>query len=68
MKDGDELTIADCAYGERWRDLFVESRRVELDTRMGHLSFVVLLQKSEEGGDNGGGGADESNNAMMMMM
>jgi hypothetical protein len=67
LKDGDELTIADCAYGERWRDLFVESRRVELDTRMGHLSFVVLLQKSEEGGGGDGGGADESNNAMMMM-
>ncbi len=64
LRDGDELTIADCAYGERWRDLFVESRRVELDTRMGHLSFVVLLQKSEEEGV--GGGAGESN--MMMMM
>eukprot|EP00986_Skeletonema_menzelii_P001413 scaffold376_cov137-Skeletonema_menzelii.AAC.10 len=70
LKDGDELTIADCAYGERWRDLFVESRRVELDTRMGHLSFVVLLQKSDEG-EGGvvdvGAGADESN-AMIMMM
>eukprot|EP00984_Skeletonema_dohrnii_P021258 scaffold10568_cov140-Skeletonema_dohrnii-CCMP3373.AAC.6 len=54
LKDGDELTIADCAYGERWRDLFAEPRRVELDTRMGHLSFVVLLQKCEE--VVGGGG------------
>jgi len=68
LKDGDELTIADCAYGERWRDLFAEPRRVELDTRMGHLSFVVLLQKCEE--DGGGGvvvGGEVSNNMMMMM-
>lgn len=63
LRDGDEITIADCAYGERWRDLFAEPLRVELDTRMGHLSFVVLQKYSEEGVVVGGGG--ESN--MMMM-
>ena len=49
LRDGDEITIADCAYGERWRDLFSEPRRVEFDSRMGHLSFVVLQKYSEEG-------------------
>jgi hypothetical protein len=49
LRDGDEITLADCAYGERWRDLFSEPRRVEFDTRMGHLSFVVLQKYAEEG-------------------
>ena len=41
LRDGDEITIADCAYGERWRDLFAEPLRVELDTRMGHLCRML---------------------------
>ena len=63
LKDGDELTIADCAYGERWRDLFLEPRRVELDSRMGHLSFVLLQKFPDEGGVAGAG---ETSNTMMM--
>jgi len=66
LRDGDEITIADCAYGERWRDLFAEPRRVELDTRMGHLSFVVLQKYlEEEGGVVAGEGGSRS--SMMMM-
>ena len=49
LRDGDEITIADCAFGERWRDLISENRRVEFDSRMGHLSFVVLQRYSDEG-------------------
>ncbi|KAL7542051.1 hypothetical protein ACHAXR_012353 [Thalassiosira sp. AJA248-18] len=43
--EGDEIAIAECAYGGEgdWRDqLHIESVRVEFDTRIGHLSFVVL--------------------------
>ena len=50
LSNGDEIAIAECAYGGdgeggNWRDqLHVEARIVEFDTRIGHLSFVVLLQ------------------------
>lgn len=45
--EGDEISVAECAFGgegERsWRDnLHLENRYVEFDTRIGHLSFVVL--------------------------
>ncbi|KAL3810942.1 hypothetical protein ACHAXA_005358 [Cyclostephanos tholiformis] len=45
--DGDEIAVAQCAYGHEgdrsWREqLHVENRFVEFDTRIGHLSFVVL--------------------------
>jgi len=47
LSNGDEISIAECAYGgeggQGWRSqLHVEPRRVEFDTRLGHLSFVVL--------------------------
>ena len=57
LTDGDEIAIAQCAFdGEEgstsWRDqLHVENRLVEFDTRIGHLSFVVL----QSGGGAGGG-------------
>ncbi|KAL7545054.1 hypothetical protein ACHAWF_008419 [Thalassiosira exigua] len=53
LSDGDEITVAECAYGGEegdqmsWREqLHVEARFVEFDTRIGHLSFVVLHQSS----------------------
>lgn len=56
LSTGDEISIAECAYGGEgvrgWSaQLHTEPRRVELDTRMGHLSFVVL----ENGGQCAGG-------------
>jgi hypothetical protein len=47
LSDGDEIAVAQCAYGHEgdrsWREqLHVENRFVEFDTRIGHLSFVVL--------------------------
>ncbi|KAL3804146.1 hypothetical protein HJC23_013665 [Cyclotella cryptica] len=48
LRDSDEITIVECGYGgddgERgWRDhLHIEPRRIELDTMMGHLAFLVL--------------------------
>ena len=51
LSEGDEIAIAQCAYGgegdRSWRDqLHIENRLVELDTRMGHLCFVVLQQSA----------------------
>ena len=54
--DADEITIAVCGYvgddGQRgWRDhLHIEPRHVELDTLMGHLTFLVLDR--EDGDDS----------------
>jgi len=47
LKDGDELTIAACEVGgendRNWRDqCHVESNEIELDTRLGYLSFIVM--------------------------
>ncbi|KAL9186690.1 hypothetical protein ACHAXT_005928 [Thalassiosira profunda] len=46
LREGDELTVAQLSYGGddgSWRDqLQTENRLVELDTRIGHLSFIVL--------------------------
>lgn len=48
LRDADEITIAVCGYvgddGQRgWRDhLHIEPRRIELDTSMGYLAFLVL--------------------------
>lgn len=51
LSEGDEIAIAQCAYGgegdRSWRDqLHIENRLVELDTRMGHLCFIVLQQSA----------------------
>lgn len=47
LRQGDEISIAEVAYGGEgdriWREqLHVENRLVEFDTRMGHLCFIVL--------------------------
>jgi hypothetical protein len=53
LNDSDEITIAVCGYvgddGQRgWRDhLHIEPRRIELDTLMGHLTFLVLDSQDE---------------------
>ena len=53
LADGDEITIAECAYGGEgdnvsWREqLLVENKQIEFDTRIGHLSFIVLHRASD---------------------
>ena len=51
--DGDEIAVAQCAYGgegdRSWREqLHIENRFVEFDTRIGHFSFVVLHNSGTE--------------------
>jgi hypothetical protein len=46
--DGDEIAIAQCAYGGGgdWNEqLHIENKYVEFDTRIGHLAFVVLYRQ-----------------------
>ena len=60
LREGDEIAVSECAYGgeegdRSWRDqLHIENRLVEFDTRIGHLSFIVLHQ-GMDGGDQGVG-------------
>ena len=47
LREGDEIAIAQCAYGgegdRSWREqLHIENRLIEFDTRIGHLAFIVL--------------------------
>ena len=57
LSRGDEITVAECAYGGEgegisWRNqLRLESRLVEFDTRIGHLSFIVLHRAVNNQGD-----------------
>ncbi len=51
--DGDEIAVAQCAYGgegdRSWREqLHIENRFVEFDTRIGHISFVVLPNSGKD--------------------
>ena len=53
LRDGDEIAVAQCAYGgegdRSWREqLHIENRFVEFDTRIGHMSFVVLHNSGKD--------------------
>ena len=49
LRDGDEITVAQCAFGDQ--QLHIENRIIEFDTRIGHLSFVVLHREESHDGE-----------------
>ena len=50
LSEGDEIAIAELQYGgNSWAEqLHIENRSVEFDTRMGHLSFIVLYSECRD--------------------